>query len=153
MGHSLHEQIVAFKQSLESLEKAVSEQSKQEESPKAEEASSNANTAQTHALQTGFQTEFQAGSISQQANQLQAQFQGMVTAATPADMPPQIEQRIRPFKIEAHRRLRLLGVEAMRFQAAKQPANIEKCRKQMQAHLLEVRQFIQAIADTIELDA
>ncbi|MEO1636818.1 MAG: hypothetical protein AAFS04_17250 [Cyanobacteria bacterium J06631_9] len=146
MGHSLHERITAFEQSLKSLEKAVLEQSKLAESPKGGKLSSDGTTAQTHALQGGFQ----AGSISQQANQLQAQFQEMLTAATNADMPPQIEQRIRPFKTEAHRRLRLLGVEAIRFQAAKQPANIEKCREQMQAHLLQVRQFIQAIADTIE---
>ena len=158
MGHSLYEQIIAFEQSLEALEQAVSEQSKPEfgpefrpeskpkKSPETAKTSTDVETSQPHALQKGFQTD----SVSEQANQLQAQFHDIVTVATTADMSPQIEQRIRPLKTEAHRRLRLLGVEAMRFQSAKQPANIEKCRTQMQAHLFQIRQFMQAIADVIE---
>lgn len=90
-----------------------------------------------------------AGTIQQQQAQLQGQFQSMLATAANADIAPTIEQQLRPHQTEAHRRLRLLGIEAMRLRTAKQPATLERQRSQLQIHLSELQKFVQAMADQV----
>ncbi|MEO1393240.1 MAG: heterocyst frequency control protein PatD [Cyanobacteria bacterium J06634_5] len=89
--------------------------------------------------------------------QLQQPFQGLFQALEgldeqlekPSGMVPSTMQRLRSYQTEAHRRLRLLGVEAMKLRAAKQPDTVEKVRSQLSDHLAQLTQFTQAIADEI----
>ncbi len=87
--------------------------------------------------------------VGQSLSQLQQQFQEIIAAAEAARLNPQIEQRIRPFLTEGHRRLRLAGIAAMQLRTAKQPATVEKQRSLIQAHLSQLQQFAQAIADEV----
>ena len=113
-------------------------------------------TAETLQASVGFDTR---AAISSRAEatlaphkvlpQLQQQFQRIIAAIEDVHLDPQVEQRIRPFLTEGHRRLRLAGIEAMRLQAAKQPATVEKQRSLVQAHLDQLQKFAQAIADEV----
>ncbi|MGI8936553.1 MAG: heterocyst frequency control protein PatD [Phormidesmis sp.] len=90
-----------------------------------------------------------ANAIQQQQFQLQRQFQDILATVASADIDPAVEQQLRPHQTEAHRRLRLLGIEAMRLRTAKQPATLERQRSQLQTHLSELQKFVQAIADQV----
>lgn len=89
----------------------------------------------------------EAGTVQPQISQLQNQFQSILTA-TAADAAPSVK-RLRPYQTEAHRRLRLLGIEAMRLRTARQPATLERQRSQLQTHLTELQKFAQAMADQV----
>ena len=90
-----------------------------------------------------------AAAVQRQVAQLQQRFQQTLAAIAETDLTPAVEQRLRPHQTEAHRRLRLLGIEAMRLQAAKQVTTVERQRSQIQAHTQALQQFIQAMADEI----
>ena len=90
-----------------------------------------------------------ANAIQQQQLQLQGQFQKMLATVAIADIDPAVEQQLRPHQTEAHRRLRLLGIEAMRLRTAKQPATLERQRSQLQTHLSELQKFVLAMADQV----
>lgn len=87
--------------------------------------------------------------IQQQQLQLQGQFQTMLATVASADIDPAVERQLQPHQTEAHRRLRLLGIEAMRLRTAKQPATLERQRSQLQTHLSELQKFVQAMADQV----
>lgn len=91
------------------------------------------------------QTEFDGAWVSQQVAELSAQFQKILSTIASTNLTPQTEQQIRPYQTEAHRRLRLLSIEAMRLRTAKQPQTIEKGRSQLSAHLTQIQQFVQAM--------
>ena len=65
------------------------------------------------------------------------------------NLEPIAHQRLRTYQTEAHRRVRLLSIEAMKLRTAKQPETLEKVRSQLQEHLDQLTKFIQAIADEI----
>lgn len=88
-------------------------------------------------------------SVFQSVSRLQQQYQEIIATFESIRIDPQVEQRIRPFLTEGHRRLRLAGVEAMRLQAAKQTATVEKQRSLITAHLDQLQKFAQAIADEV----
>ena len=90
-----------------------------------------------------------ANAIQQQQLQLQGQFQTMLATVAIADIDPAVERLLQPHQTEAHRRLRLLGIEAMRLRTAKQPATLERQRSQLQTHLSELQKFVQAMADQV----
>ncbi len=90
-----------------------------------------------------------ASTIQQQQAQLQKQFQSILATIVNTDIPPLVERQLRPYQTEAHRRLRLLGIEAMRLRTAKQPATLERQRSQLQTHLSELQKFVQAMADQV----
>lgn len=90
-----------------------------------------------------------ASAVQKQAIQLQQHFQTIVAAIaiTPLDLHK--EQRLRPYQTEAHRLLRLMGVEAMRLKTAKQPETLAKGRSQLTTQLTQLQSFAQAIADEV----
>lgn len=87
--------------------------------------------------------------IQQRIIRVQAQLQKIVATLAAVDIPPAVEQRLRSYQTEAHRRSRLLGIEAMRLKTAKQPNTIERVRSQIKAHLSQLQQFVQAIAGEV----
>ncbi|MEL6259588.1 MAG: heterocyst frequency control protein PatD [Cyanobacteria bacterium J06626_6] len=84
--------------------------------------------------------------IESHLSQLRAQFQQIIADLADTDIELGIEQRTRSYQTEAHRRLRLLGVEAMRLRTAKDPVRSAAVRSQLQDHLDQLRQFTAAIA-------
>lgn len=92
----------------------------------------------------------EAVDVQQRATQLQQSFPKLLQQLTETTtLEPAAHQRLRPYQTEAHRRLRLLSVEAMKLRTAKQPETLEKVRSQLQEHLTQLTKFIQAIADEI----
>lgn len=87
----------------------------------------------------------QSTDILQRSLQLQTQFQEILAIVATDGINPQTEARLRPLQTEAHRRLRLLSMEATKLKTAKQPATIEKTRSQLTQHLTSLMQFAQAI--------
>jgi len=83
--------------------------------------------------------------ISQQSALLPAQFQAIIAALNDAQLSPAVERQMGTYQTEAHRRLRLLGIEAMRLRTARQPASIARGQQQMSAHVSQLRQFVQAM--------
>lgn len=86
-------------------------------------------------------------SLPPEIAQIQRQFQEILAVIAAIDLPPAVEQRLRPLQTEAHRRLRLLGIESMRLKTAKQQMTLDKVRSQLQAHIEQLQGFAQAIAD------
>ncbi|MEM9090874.1 MAG: heterocyst frequency control protein PatD [Cyanobacteria bacterium P01_F01_bin.53] len=92
----------------------------------------------------------EAFALQQQTAQLQQTFPKLLQQLTETTtLEPAAHQRLRPYQTEAHRRLRLLSVEAMKLRTVKQPETLEKVRSQLQDHLTQLTKFIQAIADEI----
>lgn len=87
--------------------------------------------------------------LQRQVTQLQQQFQQVLAIIASVDLDPAVEQRLRPHQTEAHRRSRLLGIEAMRLQTAKQPATINRQRSQVEDHVKQLQKFVQAMVDEI----
>lgn len=90
-----------------------------------------------------------AEQIAQQATQLSAQFQKIMTALSDTQLNAKAEQQIGTYQTEAHRRLRLIGIEAMRLKTARQPTSISRGRSQLHTHLNQLQQFVQAMRATI----
>ena len=127
---ALHEQISAFMRSLSHLKRQLQDSS------------------QIGTSRTSPQAQHQPKadiSLSQALLALQNQFQAIVSSASQADIDPKAEQSLMSYQTEAHRRLRLLQVEAMRLQTARQPETIERVRSQIGEHLNQVQQFAQAM--------
>ncbi len=87
--------------------------------------------------------------LRSQTAQLQARFQGILAAVAEADIELAVEQRLRPFQTEAHRRLRLLSLELMKLPTAKQPETLARSHSTIQDHLTQLRGFLQAMADEL----
>lgn len=86
-----------------------------------------------------------AKAVSQSLSQLQNQFQAIISAVDSSDIDPKAEQSLMSYQTEAHRRLRLMTVEAMRLRTARQPQTVERVRSQLKDHLSQVQQFVQAM--------
>ncbi|MEL6551910.1 MAG: heterocyst frequency control protein PatD [Cyanobacteria bacterium J06621_11] len=86
-----------------------------------------------------------AQAVSQSLRQLQNQFQAIISAVDSGDIDPKAEQSLMSYQTEAHRRLRLMTIEAMRLQTARQPQTVERVRSQLKDHLSQVQQFVQAM--------
>lgn len=87
--------------------------------------------------------------LQPQVAQLQSRFQDILTAIAEADIELAVEQRLRPFQTEAHRRLRLLSLELMKLPMAKQPETLARSQAHIQDHLNQLQHFLQAIADEL----
>lgn len=87
--------------------------------------------------------------LRSQLAQLQSRFQSIVTAIAEADIELAVEQRLRPFQTEAHRRLRLLSLELMKLPMAKQPETLARSQSNIQDHLTQLQRFLQAMADEL----
>lgn len=92
---------------------------------------------------------FNASAVLAQTTQLQQHFQKIVAAIAITPIDPKREQRLRPYQTEAHRLLRLMGIEAMKLKTAKQPETIAKGRSQLTMQLHQLQPFAQAIADEV----
>ncbi len=103
-----------------------------------------------------------ATQIWQRSTQLSTQFQQMLeanssetdsdrsnsptaesTVSSAAELA--IEREIQSYQTEAHRRLRLIGIEAMKLRTARQPITISRGRSQLISHLHQLSQFVQAM--------
>ncbi len=87
--------------------------------------------------------------ILQQVGSLQSQFQSIVSAIDAAELSPAVEQALRPYQTEAHRRLRLLSVESMKLRTARAPETVAQVRSRLKAHLDQLQQFASAIANEL----
>lgn len=87
--------------------------------------------------------------VRQQLLQCQPLFQEIVAQLANADLTSVVEQRIRPAQTEAHRLLRLMGVDAMRLAAAKKPETKDKLRSQLLTQTERLQGFLQVIADAM----
>lgn len=87
--------------------------------------------------------------VWQQSTDLLPHFLEILEKLESADIAPQTEQQIRPYQTEAHRRLRLIKVEAMRLRTARQPMTVRKSYEQLTNHVAALQQFAEAIAREI----
>lgn len=87
-----------------------------------------------------------AKTVPQRIAQLQLEFQKIITGLNQVGLTPEVEQRLRPCQTEGHRRLQLLGVGAMRLQAAKKAETIVSVRSQIEDHLTQLQKFVDAMA-------
>ncbi|MEM6449337.1 MAG: hypothetical protein AAF703_03385 [Cyanobacteria bacterium P01_D01_bin.105] len=81
--------------------------------------------------------------------QCQPMFQQVMSCLAEVRLTPAVEQRLRPAQTEAHRLIRLMGVDAMRFQTAKQPESFEKVRAQLLSKTERLQGFVQVLAKAI----
>lgn len=90
-----------------------------------------------------------ASAVQTQMIQLQQHFQEIIAAIAITPIDPEREQRLRPCQTEAHRLLRLMGIEAMKLKTAKQPETIAKGRSHITTQLNQLQPFAQTIADEV----
>ncbi len=84
-----------------------------------------------------------------QASSLQPQFRLIVEAIDTSEFSSAVEQTLRPYQTEAHRRLRLLNVESMKLKTARAPETVSQARLRLKNHVAQLQQFVSAIADEI----
>lgn len=87
--------------------------------------------------------------ILQQTDAMQPQFQAIIEAIEAADLSSAVEQTLRPYQTEAHRRLRLIKVEGMRLRTARAPETIAQVRSQLRAHIEQLQQFAITMANAV----
>ena len=92
---------------------------------------------------------FNASAVQTQTIHLQQHFQKIIAAIAITPIDPETEQRLRPYQTEAHRLLRLMGIEAMKLKTAKQPETIAKGRSQLTTQLNQLQPFAQAITNEV----
>lgn len=80
-----------------------------------------------------------------QIAQLQPEFQKIMAMVSAADLTFEAEQRLQPYQTEAHRRLRLLSVSAMKLRTAKQVETLQGVRSQIKDHLIQLQKFAEAM--------
>ncbi|MFK8182676.1 MAG: hypothetical protein AB8B99_04825 [Phormidesmis sp.] len=90
-----------------------------------------------------------APQLQQQLLQCQSLFQKIVAQLAASDLTPEIEQRVRPAQTEAHRLLRLMGVDGLRLAAAKRPETLAKLRAQLLTQTESLQGFVQVIFDVL----
>ena len=135
--------LTSLTRTLTTLQETLQETPNQE-TPKPAEASSASNTP---ASSDDFGVDAKA--IEQQSTQLQGQFQQILANLNSCDLPPTVEMRLRPLQTESHRRLRLLGIEAIRLRTAKQATTLAKVQSQLSGHLAQLIQFADAMAKEV----
>ncbi len=89
--------------------------------------------------------------LFQQTHAMQPRFQEIIRAVESAALPPAVEQKLRPYQTEAHRRLRLLSIEGMKLKTARAPETVAQVRSQLKTHLDQLEQFAIAMAKEIRL--
>ena len=82
--------------------------------------------------------------------QLQQQFSQVIAAIAATSLSEAQNAQLRPCQTEAHRRLRLLGVEVMKIRTAKQPETLAATRSQVIGHLEEIQAFVQKMAQVLD---
>lgn len=129
----LSEQLASFEKSIEAFQTAVG-------GPK---------TAQTSTAQTS-DVPLNTKQISQQSTSLPTQFQKIIVALSETQLAPTVGQQMSTYQTEAHRRIRLIGIEAMRLRTAKQPASISRSQQQLNTHVTQLQQFVQAMQAALD---
>jgi len=89
--------------------------------------------------------------LSQQQT-CQRLFQEIVTHLADADLTPTADACIRPAQTEAHRLLRLMGVDVMRLKAAKRPEVAKKLRSQLLNQTERLQGFGQAMLEALRAE-
>ncbi|MEO1791811.1 MAG: hypothetical protein AAFR25_06270 [Cyanobacteria bacterium J06629_19] len=92
--------------------------------------------------------------ILEQSTQLSADFQQIIETTNEEHLNPVAEnstaaQQIKTYQTEAHRRLRIIGIEAMKLKTARQPTTVERGRSQLASHLEQLGQFAQAMREAL----
>jgi len=123
----LRDQLASFKESVDELQAAVSDIETTSTGP------------------TSVPASLDVEQISQLSKLLPTQFQEIIAGLSDGQLNPTVEQQISTYQTEAHRRLRLIGIEAMRLRTARQPANISRVCAQLSEHLTQLQQFVQAM--------
>jgi len=100
------ERYTAFRQGLRRLSELVSERA----------------IAPIDKADVGFQTP---------VGELQIFFQEQLLSLTGDALAPEVEQRLQALQVEINKQLRLLGMDALFLQSARQPATVEQRRSQM----------------------
>ena len=88
--------------------------------------------------------------LLQQTHAMQLRFQEIIKAVESAALPLAVEQKLRPYQTEAHRRLRLLSIEGMKLKTARSPATVAQVRSQLKDHLDQLEQFAIAMAKEVQ---
>ena len=120
----LHDHLASFEQLLIQLQGQLQNPVQEQRSQTASPPSMNVN----------------AKAVSQSLRQLQNQFQAIISAVNSGDIESKAEQSLMSYQTEAHRRLRLMSVAAMRLQTARQPQTVERVRSQLKEHLKQLRE-------------
>ena len=84
-----------------------------------------------------------------QVMQLQQQFLQVIEAIAATSLSESQSVQLRPCQTEAHRRLRLLGVDVMKLKTAKQAETRAAAHRQIVAHLEEIRAFAQKMTQIL----
>jgi hypothetical protein len=64
-------------------------------------------------------------------NELQQIFKGRILSLNLDELKPELEQRVRSLQVEINKQLRLLGMDMMFLQAARQPETLQQRQNQI----------------------
>jgi acyl transferase domain-containing protein len=78
----------------------------------------------------------------------QQQFQQQIMGQTLADLDAVVESKVQSFQTEINKQLRLLAMDVMFLQTARQPTTIQQRQAQMGDRLQLLRRYCEAILDS-----
>ncbi len=87
-------------------------------------------------------------SLKSDVAELQLLFQDQILGLSTTDLPVDVEQRVQSYQVEMNKQLRLLGMDAMFLQAARQAVTREQRRNQMNDRIGVLLRYCEALLGT-----
>lgn len=89
----------------------------------------------------------EVATLKSTVSELQAVFQTEILPISIADLDPQLAQRVQSFQVEMDKQLRLLGIDVMFLQAARQTATVEQRQQQIRDRLNLLSRYCDAVLE------
>ncbi|MCL6434265.1 MAG: heterocyst frequency control protein PatD [Leptolyngbyaceae cyanobacterium HOT.MB2.61] len=85
--------------------------------------------------------------LKSEVTKLQQFFQTKILILNTNELPPEVEQRVQSYQVEIDKQLRLLGMDVMFLQAARQARTGEQRRKQVGDRILTLMRYCDALLE------
>jgi hypothetical protein len=80
-------------------------------------------------------------------NELQQIFQGRILSLNLDELKPELEQRVRSIQVEINKQLRLLGMDMMFLQAARQPETLQQRQNQILERVYMLKRYCEMVIE------
>lgn len=91
------------------------------------------------------QSDCDGSALKSSVAQLQKFFQNQILSLQADELSPETEQRVQSYLVEINKQLRLLEMDVMFLQAARQPATREQRQRQMGDRLMTLIRYCEAV--------
>ncbi|UBF26142.1 heterocyst frequency control protein PatD [Kovacikia minuta CCNUW1] len=93
------------------------------------------------------QTNSDGSDLKRMVTELQQFFQERILSLNANELNPEIEQRVQSYQVEINKQLRLLGMDVLFLQAARQATTSEQRRSQVSDRLMILIRYCEAMLE------